>query len=322
MDRSGMQLSPSRRSFLRTSTFLLGGAAIASALSEKLFAQDDAARIAELNKMLSGVIQVTKLSGNVSMLTGSGGNIGILTGRDGKLIVDSGVSTAAAGVLQALSQVDEKPLKYLVNTHWHFDHTGGNVAFHDAGAAILAHKNTRERLSHPQYVELLKVHVPVAAAAALPTRTLTDAFTLYHDDEEVALQSVKPAHTDTDLFVYFKQADVIHAGDLFFNGMYPLIDYSSGGNINGTVDAMATILAVARDSTKIIPGHGPLASKSDLATAHDVLAKVRDRVAAARQAGKGLPEVVAAKPSAEFDEKWGKGIIAPDTLVTVIYNTL
>ncbi len=321
---SAIDLSATRRDFFRTTSMVFGGAALTSVFPKALFAQaqDDATRLDELRKKISGPIQISKVSGNVSMLSGAGGNIGILTGPEGKLVVDSGVSTSSVNVLQAISQIDAQALKYLVNTHWHFDHTEGNAPFHAAGATIVAHQKTRERLSTPQFMDLVKLHFPAAPAAAWPTRTLTDEFTLYHGGEEVALQSLKPAHTDTDLFVHFKQADVIHAGDIFFNGSYPLIDYSTGGNINGFLDAMSVVLATAKDSTKIIPGHGPLASKTDLATAHDVLAKIRDRVATAKSSGKTLPETVASKPSAEFDENWGKGLIGPNAIVTLIFSTL
>jgi len=323
MNVTGSLMSPSRREFLRSSTLFFGAAAMASAMPVGMFAQqDDAAKLDELRKKISGPITVTKVAGSVSMLSGAGGNIGILTGSEGKLIVDSGVSTSSADVVKAIGQVDAQPLKYLVNTHWHFDHTDGNLPVHAAGATIVAHAKTRERLSTAQYMDLVKIHFPAAPAAALPTRTLTDAFTFYQGGEEILLQTVKPAHTDTDLFVHFHESDVIHTGDLFFNGTYPLIDYSTGGNINGYVDAMALLLTHAKDSTKIIPGHGPLASKANLATGHDVLAKIRDRVAAAKKSGKTLEETIASKPTADFDEKWGKGLIGPDAIVTLTYKTL
>ncbi len=315
--------SPTRREFLRSSSLLLGAAAVSTALPRSLFAQqDDAQRLDQLRKQISGTVQVTKVSGNVSLLSGAGGNIGILTGPDGKIIVDSGVSTASDAILQAISHIDSAPLKYLVNTHWHFDHTDGNAPLHAGGATIVATVKTRERLSTPQYMDIVKLHFPAAPAAALPTRTLTGDFTFFHGGEEVILQALPPAHTDTDLFVYFTQADVIHAGDVFFNGNYPLIDYSTGGNINGFIDAQAKILSVAKDSTKIIPGHGPLASKADLAATHDMLATIRDRVATAKKSGKSLDETVASTPSAEFDAKYGKGLIGPGPIVTLIYKTL
>ncbi|MGB8323447.1 MAG: MBL fold metallo-hydrolase [Candidatus Acidiferrum sp.] len=313
---------PSRRAFLKSSSLLLGAAAVSSALPARLLSQDDSQRIDQLRKQISGPLQVSKVSGNVSMLSGAGGNIGILTGPEGKVVIDSGVSTSTPGVLQAISQLDASPLKYLINTHFHFDHTDGNAPFHAAGATILAHEKTRERLSSPQYMELFKLHFPAAAAAALPTRTLTDRFTQYVNGGEVVMQYVPPAHTDTDIFLHFPEADVIHAGDVFFNGMYPLFDYSSGGNVNGFVDAQAKILSLAKDSTKIIPGHGPLGSKADLTAAHDTVATIRDRVAAAKKSGKSLDETIASKPSAEFDAKFGKGMIGPDLIVTLVYKTL
>lgn len=312
----------SRRDFLKSSSFLLGAAAVAAALPEALFAQDDSARIDALRKQISGAIEVTNVSGNVSVLYGAGGNIAILIGPEGKFIVDSGVATSTAAVLQAINQIDALPLKYLINTHWHFDHTDGNAKFHEAGAAIVATDKTRQRLSSPQYVDALQLHFPSSAPAALPSRTLSDAFTFYHGGEEILLQALPPAHTDTDLFVYFHHADVLHAGDVFFNGFYPLIDYSTGGSANGYVDAMSKLIAKAKDSTRIIPGHGPVGSKADLIAAHDMLSTVRDRVAAAKKSGKSAEETVASKPSAEFDAKYGKGLLNPDLFVTILYKSL
>jgi len=313
---------PTRREFLKSSSILLGAAAVSSALPPTLFAQDDSARIEQIRKQISGPIQVNKVSGNVYMLMGAGGNIGILTGTEGKFVVDSGVVSSAAGVLQALAQLDAQPLKYLINTHFHFDHTEGNAKLHEAGATIVARDKTRQRLSTPQYVDALQLHFPAAPAMALPTRTLNNAFTFYHQGEEVQLQSLPPAHTDTDLFVYFTSADVLQAGDVFFNGFYPLIDYSSGGSASGYVDGMAKMLVVAKDSTKVIPGHGPLGSKADLTAAHDMLATVRDRVAAAKASGKTVEETVASKPSAEFDATFGKGLLGPDAFVAILYKSL
>jgi cyclase len=311
-----------RRDFLKSSSLLLGAAAVSSALPRSLFAQDDAQRLDQLRKQLAGPLQVSKVSGNVYMLSGAGGNIGILTGTEGKFVVDSGLLPSTPAVLQALGQLDALPLKYLVNTHWHFDHTDGNAQFHSAGATIVATEKTRVRLSTPQTIELFQLHFPPSPAPALPSRTLNNAFTFYHDSEEVILQGLPPAHTDTDLFVYFRNANVIHAGDVFFNGFYPLIDYSTGGSTNGYVDSMAKLMLIAKDSTKIIPGHGPLGSKAELVSAHDMLATVRDRVAAAKKSGKSLEETIASKPTADFDAKWAKGLLTPDLFVTVVYRSL
>lgn len=322
----GANSSPSRRNFLKTSSMLLAGAAAGSFLPRMAFAQQaaqsDAERIDQLRKMISGELQSAKVSDKVWMVSGAGGNIGVLTGSEGKIVVDSGVKTAYPGVAETIAKADSGALKYLINTHWHFDHTDGNPSLHEAGATIVAHTNTRERLSTPQYFDLLKLHFPAQPPAGIPSRTFSDELTFYFDGTEVMMQHVPPAHTDTDIYVYFKEQDVLHTGDLFFNGRYPLIDYSSGGNINGTVDAMTRLLKVGGANTKVIPGHGPLASKADLATTHDVLATIRDRVAASKSGGKSLEETVAAKPSAEFDAKYGGGLINGDAIVTLIYKTL
>ncbi len=312
----------SRRNFLKSSSFLLGAAALSTIRPEHLFAQDDAARVDAVRKQISGPLQLTKVSGNVSVLYGAGGNIGILVGPEGKFIVDSGVTPSTVGVLQTINQIDALPLKYLINTHWHFDHTDGNAKFHESGAAIVATDKTRERLATPQYVDALQLHFPSSPPAALPTRTLKDAFTFYHGGEEILLQALPPAHTDTDLFVYFYNADVLHAGDVFFNGFYPLIDYSTGGSANGYVDSMSKMIAAAKDSTKIIPGHGAVGSKGDLVAAHDMLATVRDRVAAAKKSGKSVDETVASKPSADYDARYGKGLLNPDLFVTILYKSI
>jgi cyclase len=316
--------APSRRDFLKTSSMILG-AAVSAALPTSLLAQatTDEEKIAQIRKnVASAGIKVVPVTANVTMIGGAGGNICVLTGPEGKMMIDAGVSTTAPDVLKAMSAIDAQPLKYLLNTHWHFDHTEGNEKMHAAGATIVAHAKTRERLAVSTYMDLVKIHFPASPPAALPTRTLTDSFTFYMGGEEVTLQTVPPAHTDTDLYVHLKNANVIHAGDLFFNGFYPLIDYSTGGNINGTLDGMSKVIAVAKDDTKIIPGHGPLASKADFVATHDTLATIRDRVAAAKKAGKSLPETIAAKPSAEFDDKMGKGMISGDSIVTLIYKTL
>lgn len=321
----------SRRAFLQASALAVGTTAFSAALPYRLLAQaaatgaekTDAEKIAAIRSQMTAMgIKVIPVAHRVWMIGGAGGNIGVVSGPEGNLLIDSGFSTVAPDVLKALRPIDGLPLRYLINTHWHFDHTEGNDAMHSAGATIMAHAKTRERLAVSTYVDIVKIHFPALSAGGLPTRTLTDGFTLYLGGDEISLQHVPAAHTDTDLYVHLKNANVIHAGDIFFNGAYPLIDYSTGGTINGYLDGMSKTLAVADDNTKIIPGHGPLASKADFQNAHDMLATIRDRVAVAKKAGKSLPDTIAAKPSADFDAKWGKGMVGGDGIVSLIYNTL
>jgi glyoxylase-like metal-dependent hydrolase (beta-lactamase superfamily II) len=192
--------------------------AASAALPPSLFAQaqDNAQRLDQFRKQFSGPTQVSKVSGNVYMLSRAGGNIGLITGPEGKIVIDSGVLPASSGILEALGKIDATPLKYLINTHWHFDHTDGNAKFHEAGATIVATARTRDQLSTPQSLDPLNLHFPASPAAARPTRTLTAALAFYHEGELVLWQVLPLARTDTDLYVYFENAEVIHAGDVFF----------------------------------------------------------------------------------------------------------
>ena len=195
----------------------------------------------------------------------------------------------------------------MINTHWHFDHSGGNELFGTEGARIVAHAATRSRLASAQFIEAFNFTFPPAPAAALPALTFDDAMTLYAGDEELRLHHVAPAHTDGDILVQFTKANVLHMGDTFFNGFFPFIDYSSRGWIGGMVAAAERGLALCDEKTRIIPGHGPLGGKADLSAARDMLATVQGRIEKLLDAGKSLEEVVAAAPAKEFDEKWGKG---------------
>jgi cyclase len=280
-------------------------------------------RVAQMKAQAAGLpVQSQKLRDNIYMLSGGFGNIAILTGPEGKVMVDSGYSTVAPKVTAALAAIDAMPLKYLINTHWHFDHTDGNAAMHEAGATILAHENTLKRLSSPQDIVAFQMHFDAAAPAGRPRRTFTDKLTLYFEKEQVEMGYIPPAHTDGDIYVHFVKGNVLHAGDVYFNGFYPFIDGSTGGNINGMVEGSARCLAIADADTVIVPGHGPTGNKGTLTKYRDMLATVRDRVRAQKTTGKSLQQVVAAKPTADFDAEWGKGMMGPDLFVTVVYSTL
>jgi glyoxylase-like metal-dependent hydrolase (beta-lactamase superfamily II) len=314
-----------RRTFLRSSVVVGGGALAAGRLSN--FFAPQAAHAATIADQMRSAgpttpVKVTRLRDTVYLLQGVGGNMVATTGPDGQLLIDSSVSTAAPRLKEALDGLGSQPLKILINTHWHFDHTDGNAALHDRGALIIAHENTRVRLSSPQRVDALGMDFPAAPTSALPQTVFADKSQIFFNQDELHLAHFQPAHTDSDVYVFLKTANVLHAGDTWFNGFYPLIDYSSGGRIDGMVRASGELLALADDDTKIVPGHGPLGTKADLKEYHDMLVTVRDRVQGLKQSGRSLQEAVAAKPTAELDKKWGGGMLGPDIFVTLVYKTL
>lgn len=268
-------------------------------------------------------IQVTKLRDTLFLLQGVGGNMVAQIGPDGKLLIDSSAATAAPKVRQTLSNLDTHPLKLLVNTHWHFDHTDGNAALHDdAGAFIIAHEKTRQRLSTPQEIAFFDMHFPAYPTSALPQQTFTEGQKLFFNNDQLDLMYMPAAHTDTDVYIHFINGNVIHAGDIFFDGFYPFIDAGTGGTIRGMIRASETCLAVADDKTKIVPGHGPLGDKAALQKYRDMMATVADRVEKLKSGGQTLDQVIASKPTADLDAVWAKGSLKPDQFTGLVYNTL
>ena len=265
-------------------------------------------------------ITTTKLRSNLYALQGSGGNIAVLTGPQGKVMVDAGISTSHPQIMEAMNAVSADPLTHLINTHWHWDHTDGNEAMHAAGATIIAQENTKKRLSSAQTIALFNVTFPAAPTGAVPAKTFAETDKAKLNGVTLQMTHYAPAHTDSDISVLFVEADVLHVGDTWFNGFYPLIDYSSGGNINGMIKAADWSLANSGPETIIIPGHGPIGDKKQLQEFRDVLAGSRDKVAALKAQGKSVTEVVAAKPTAEYDAKFGGGSIKPDVFVGLVYQ--
>ena len=265
-------------------------------------------------------ITIQPLRGNISVLLGSGGNIAVLPGSDGKLLIDAGIAVSRPRISEALSAISADPIKHLVNTHWHFDHTDGNDWLHDAGATIIAQEITRKRLSVRHRVEGWRFTFPAAPKGALPTVLFKNNLQLDLNGESIALAYYEPAHTDCDISVYFSHADVLHVADTWWNGVYPFIDYSSGGSIDGMIAASEASLEKATGNTIIIPGHGPVGNKSELAAFKDMLVAIREKVAALKESGKSLDQTVAAKPTADFDEKWGKWVTTPDAFTRLVYQ--
>ena len=265
-------------------------------------------------------IQTQKLSDSTYMLTGAGGNIGLSVGADAVFVIDDQFAPLAPKIKAAIARITAKPVQFVLNTHFHFDHTGGNEAFGKDGALIVAHDNVRRRMSRDQLISLVNSNTPQPASpkVALPVITVAGELTFHINGEEVHAFHVPRAHTDGDLLVHFRQSDVVHMGDTFFNGSYPFIDVSSGGSADGIVAAADRVLALATEKTKIIPGHGPLASKADLQAYRDLVATVSQRIRDLRRDGKSDADIRAAQPAADFDARYGKGFIKPELFVQMM----
>jgi glyoxylase-like metal-dependent hydrolase (beta-lactamase superfamily II) len=211
----------------------------------------------------------------------------------------------------------------VVNTHWHVDHTGGNENMGKAGAFVVAHENVRKRMSAEHFNAVFQRTTPPSPEGALPVVTFAEGVTFHWNGEEIRVYHVPPGHTDGDVIVHFVKADVVHMGDLFFNGLnYPFIDVSSGGRVDGVIGAADRVLAAVGDKTRIIPGHGPLATKVDLVVFRDTVKLLRDRIAKLKAEGKGRDAVIAAKPTADYDARWGQGFIKPDVFVGLVFDSL
>lgn len=267
-------------------------------------------------------IKTQELAPGLYMLQGAGGNLGLSAGADGSFLVDDDYAPLTEKIKAAIAKVAPQPLRFVINTHWHGDHTGGNENMGKAGVVIVAHDNVRARMAVEQVNKDFNRTSPPSPYAALPVITFADGVTFQVNGEVVKVFHLPNAHTDGDSVVHFTKADVIHTGDLFFNGSYPVIDAAAGGSIDGIIAAGQKIHALASDRTKIIPGHGPLATKADLAAYVKMLETARAKIAALAAAGKTRDEAVAAKPLAELDEVWGKGFMKADTFVGIAYSTL
>jgi glyoxylase-like metal-dependent hydrolase (beta-lactamase superfamily II) len=267
-------------------------------------------------------ISVTPVAGSVHLLQGEGGNIGVSAGADGVFMIDDQYAPLTDDIRAAIGKISRQPIRFVINTHWHGDHTGGNENLGKAGVVIVAHDNVRKRMSTEQFIQAFGKRVPPSPAAALPVVTFSERVSFHLNDDEIRVQHVRPAHTDGDSIIHFIKADVLHLGDTFFNRMYPFIDLSSGGSIDGMMAAAQLALKLAGPKTKIIPGHGSLTDKAGLQTYADMLADVRARVQAGIDQRQSLAQVQAAKPTAKWDADWGGGFFKADAFVAVVYASL
>jgi len=338
---SFLQKQTSRRDILRGSVTLAGSAVLAQLFPATLLRASAAAQATEPSasgllasmraKFNAAPLETQRLAENVTMLSGPGGSVVVLNGPDGKFVVDTFVAPAWPRLKEALDRLGNAPVKYVIDTHWHFDHTDNNAPLHAAGATVLAHENTKKRMSEPHDLPVLYraadgtlagLHFDPSPAEALPQQTFAASYKLQANGETLVLQHVPPAHTDTDIYVHFQNANVIQMADLFFNGMYPYIDPGTGGKITGMIAAADKILALADNGTKIVAGHGPLGNKADLTKYRDMLVASCDRVEKLKSAGKSALEAATEKPFADLDPAWGQGIINSEQWVQIVYLTL
>jgi glyoxylase-like metal-dependent hydrolase (beta-lactamase superfamily II) len=313
----GFSSAMTRRRFMAASGAM---AAAACANPNGLFAQEDALVQNAFKEAATAPITVQTLRRNITVLLGAGGNIAVLTGADGKLLIDAEIVTARANVAKAIAGINGDPIKQLINTHWHFDHTGGNAWVREAGASILAHENTRKHLLVDTRVEGWKHTFPAAPAGAIPSTVFAEEHTVHANNTTLALKHYLPAHTDSDISVHFEEADILHTGDTFWNRNYPFIDYSTGGSVDGTIRAAEANIAKVTNSMIVIPGHGAVGGKADLILFRDVMAEQREKVAAMKKQGRSLVEVIAAKPSARTDAEWGNGFMTPAMFLEWCYQ--
>jgi cyclase len=328
-----LERQSTRREMLRNSAAFAGSALLARLFPASLLSagvpdlRQQAATastdpLAAMRAQMGGApIQSQPLADQLTLLSGPGGNVVVLNGPDGKIVVDTFLMPAWPKLKKTLDGLGNAPLQTVIDTHWHFDHTDNNANLHAAGATVLAHENTKTRMAEPHDSALLGLHVPASPPDALPQQTFSSSRKLQANGEIVMLQYFQPAHTDTDIYIHFEQANVIHMGDTFFNGFYPVIDTSTGGKVNGIIVAADNILSLADNNTKIVPGHGPLGNKADLAKSRDMLVVARDRVQRLKTAGKSAEEIAASKPLADFDPVWGH-MLSSDMFVQMIYSAL
>lgn len=267
-------------------------------------------------------VRTQKLTDSLYMLSGAGGNVGLSVGPDSVFMVDDDFAPMAPKLKAAVAALTNRPVQFLLNTHFHFDHTGGNEVFGQTGAVIVAHDNVRRRMSSEQLISFIGARQAASPRIALPVVTVPGEVKLHVNGDEVHAFHVPAAHTDGDLIVRFTQANVVHMGDTFFNGMYPFIDGSSGGTPDGVLAAYDRVLALADAQTRIIPGHGPLATKADLQATREMLAAVTARIKAARQAGQTSEQIAAGKPAGEYDAKYGGGFIKADAFVQMMLGLI
>lgn len=277
---------------------------------------------ADDDKYKDVVIKTIEVRDGIYMLMGAGGNIGVSVGEDGVFLIDDQFAPLTKKIVAAVAKLSDQSIKFLINTHWHYDHTGGNENLGKKNVLIVAHDNVHNRMSVDSEIKAFGSTVPASPKVALPVITFNDTVTFRLNGEEIHVLHQSHAHTDGDSIVHFKGANVIHTGDVWFNGLYPFIDTSSEGSIDGVIRTVKHILTMADEQTKIIPGHGPLANKRDLQGYLKMLTTVRSRMQKLIDEGKSLDKIIALKPNADYDETLGKAFLKPEPFMRIVHDSL
>ncbi|MCB9748347.1 MAG: MBL fold metallo-hydrolase [Candidatus Omnitrophica bacterium] len=265
------------------------------------------------------VIQTTRVNESVYMLEGEGGNIALSIGADGVLMIDDQFAELHKKIMTAINELSTAPIKFLINTHWHGDHTGGNELMNATGTHIIAHDNVRQRLSTKQIRKMLERISEARDKEALPVLTFKESIKLHFNDETIDVMHFQPGHTDGDSVIFFQKANVVHMGDLFFNGRYPFIDLDSGGDVDGYIQSVQTVLDKISEDAQIIPGHGPLGTKKDLQVFYNMLQSSRQLIQKAVAEKKSLEEIQQLELPEAFQEGWGSGFVNKERWFSTLY---
>lgn len=279
------------------------------------FAQDDVSQIEITSQQVADGVYVLN--------TVTGGNIGLSVGDQGIFMVDTGQDAKLMEKIMAeITKISPQPVRFALNTHWHFDHVAGNEYLGKKGVTLMSHENVWKRLTTEQTLTAFNMTIPPAAKEGQPVQTFSDAMTMHLNGDDIVISHPGAAHTDGDVVVYWQKANVLQTGDIYFEGLYPFIDVEHGGSINFMIDVATKVMATINDTTKIIPGHGPVSDKAKMQAYVAMLTGIRDNVRALIAEGKTMEEIVAAKPTQQFDDVWGKGFLTPDQFTQLVYSDL